>query len=205
MLSLKSMMEELASGQVYGVFIDDTGSPGAQPTVTGPHPERASWVAVVINPSQMWEVLDQMPGAIRGLKESLGASEFHCQDIFQGTREFKNVDLNLRLGVLEFLAYIFRTYRFPIFVQTIDPVNLADIHRREPRFKNAKWGPFDFSKPKRAALFFLLIRVREYLVEKRQHPQQLARLFVDEGLMESRRALKLPIGKMCSRTGYSVL
>jgi hypothetical protein len=160
----------------------------------------------------MPEILGQMPGAIRGLKESLGASEFHCQDIFQGTREFKNVELSLRLGVLEFLAHIFRTYRFPIFVQTIDPVNLADIHRREPGFKGAKAGPFDFSKPRGAALFFLLIRVREYLVKERRHSQQLARLFVDEGFMKSGRALKIPVwkdvfadGLLCSMSSATVL
>lgn len=138
---------------------------------------------------------------------------FTAKIFFQGTNEFKNVDLSLRLATLEFLAHIFRSYRFPIFVQTIDPVNLADIHRREPGFKGGKVGPFDFSKPKGVALFFLLIRIREHLVKVRQDPKQLARLFVDEGFMKDGRAWELPLawkdvfaeGLLCSMSSTTVL
>ena len=189
-------MEELAPGQFYGVFIDDTGSPGTQATVGGPHPERFSWVAVVIPPSQMPEIIEQMPGAVKGLKELVGASEFHCRDIVQGEKEFENVPLRLRLGILEFLAQIFSSYRFPIFVQTFDPKNLADIHRREPGFRELKLRPFDFSKPSHAALFFLLMRIRKYLVEKQQPSGWLARLFADQGsFVKGSKALRLPIWK----------
>jgi len=191
-LSMKATLEDLASGRRYGVFIDDTGSPGAQASESGPHPERASWVGVVIPPSQMPEILEQMPGAVEGLKEFIGASEFHCKDIFQGKGQFKHVDLQRRLGILAFIAHIFSLYRFPIFVQTFDPVNLSDIHRREPGFENLKLGAFDFSKPKGAALFFLLIRIREFLLKKRQSPDHLARAFVDEGFIKGDRALFLP-------------
>lgn len=190
-LSLKALMKDLASGGFYGVFIDDTGSPGSQATTTGPHPERFSWVGVVIAPSQMPEVLREMPRAIGVLRDVVGASEFHCRDIFQGEREFKNVPLGLRLGLLEFLAYVFDSFRFPIFVQTLDPVNLADIHRREPRFNDAKEWPFDFSEPRDAALFFLLVQIRNYLAAQRQSPSDLARLFADEGFIKGGRALEL--------------
>ena len=191
-LSLKRLMEGLGSGRRYGVFIDDTGSPGAQVTEAGPHPERASWVGVVIGPSEMPEILEQMPGAVRGLKLWVGASEFHCKDIFQGREEFKGVPLKLRLAILEFLAHIFSSYRFPIFVQTLDPLTLASVHQREPGFKEARWGPFDLSSAKDAALFLLLVRIREYLAEKRQSPDCLAGLFADEGFVKSGMALELP-------------
>jgi hypothetical protein len=191
-LNMKATLEELGAGQRCGVFIDDTGSPGTQPTQSGPHAERATWVAVVIPPSQMPEVLDQMPRAVDGLNELVGASEFHCVDIFQGEKQFENVDLQKRLSILAFLARIFSLYGFPIFVQTFDPINLSGVHEHLQGLRNLRLGPFDFSKPKDAALFFLLVRIREYLLKERQSPDHLASAFIDERFKGSDRALVLP-------------
>lgn len=45
---------ELRSGRHYGVFIDDTGSPGLQ--TLGLHAQRKSWVAVIVPPQQTAEL-----------------------------------------------------------------------------------------------------------------------------------------------------
>ena len=186
-------MGDLASGQRYGVFIDDTGSPGMQSSETGPHPGRTSWVGVVIPPSQMPEVLEQLSAAVKELKMLIGASEFHCKDIFQGTGQFKGLDLQLRLNILSFLADTFNLYRFPIFVQTFDPVSLANIQQREPGLRDLKVGAFGFSKPNDTALFFLLFHIHRYLAEHRQSKDHLAAVFVDEGFVNANRALENPI------------
>ena len=70
-------VKELSVGEAYGIFIDDTGSPGIQDAPENFHPERQTWVAVIVPPSQMAEVMEQMSQALSGLRDSLGASEFH--------------------------------------------------------------------------------------------------------------------------------
>ncbi len=50
-------MRELADGTTFGIFIDDTGSPGLKSTPSFLHPSRKTWVAVVIPPTYMPEVL----------------------------------------------------------------------------------------------------------------------------------------------------
>ncbi len=67
-------LKELAIGEKYGVFIDDTGSPGLAPTSSKLHPERESWIAVIIPPFQMSEVLSELPKCLQGLHELIGAT-----------------------------------------------------------------------------------------------------------------------------------
>jgi len=123
-------MDELAAGQAYGIFIDDTGSPGLADTPTNFLPKRKSWVAVIVSPHQMPEVLEQLPGALHALKEATGATEFHFTDIYEGRKEFKGVDLQVRLALFEFMASTCSRYQFPFIVQTFDPETLADIRAR---------------------------------------------------------------------------
>ena len=59
--------QELKSGLHYGVFIDDTGSPGLK--TPGLNSQRKSWVAVLVAPSQIAEVMYQIPRALSFLQE----------------------------------------------------------------------------------------------------------------------------------------
>lgn len=155
-----SFAQEMRSGRHYGVFIDDTGSPGL--TTPGLHSERKSWVAVLIPPEQTAEVMDQLPNALSFLRElGLKDPEFHFTDIWAGKGEFRSLTLHQRLGLFRFMAHIFASYRFQVLVQTFDPDNAAEILGR------AKWpatfGPLKFSDHEDLALIFALLRVRMHL------------------------------------------
>ena len=82
----QDFINELAAGKAYGIFIDDTGSPGLTDTPPNYLPERKSWVAVIIPPHQMPEVLEQLTGALHELKVATGATEFHFTDIYSGRK-----------------------------------------------------------------------------------------------------------------------
>ena len=182
-------LDDLRIGRHYGVFIDDTGSPGL--TTSGHlHPERKTFVAVVVSSVVIGEVLDQMPGAVEELKLACGATEFHFAEIYNGRNKFKNVDLSLRLALFEFMAHIFQVYKFPVIVQTFDPITLRDVHSRA-NFPSKRIGPFNLEKQEDLALFFLLIRVRWH-IEKQAPLGTRARVFVDEGFKKNGAAIKIP-------------
>src|SRR2546427_6946059 len=117
----QDFVDEQRVGKVHGVFIDDTGSPGLRDTPSHLHPERKSWVAVVVPRSVIAEVWRQFPGAIAELRALVGGTEFHFTDIYMGRRAFEGAALSKRLGVFGFMAHIFAAYNFPVFVQTLDP------------------------------------------------------------------------------------
>lgn len=202
-------LDNLRSGLFYGVFIDDSGSPGLQTGTLSLHPERKTWVGVVIDPRLMPEVLVQLPQALQGLEELTGATEFHFADVYAGRGAFAEVSFKRRLAIFQFMAYIFDTYRFPIVVQTFDPDTLESIHLRG-RFP-ARIGSFDMTKPNDAALLFLLLRVKWY-VENNRTDLELARVFVDEGYKRDGTALAVPQwesvladGLVCFASSRSIL
>jgi len=186
-LKYQDFSDEFAGGEHYGIFIDDTGSPGLQSLSPRLNPDRKSWVAVVIPPSQMPDVLLQLPEAIEELRRLTGATEFHFSEIYQGKREFKGIDLAVRLNLFKFMAFIFKTYMFPVFVQTFDPESLKLVRSRAP-FPE-KVGPFDLSKVEDASLLFLLIWLKKYLVGQ----DGTARVFVDEGYKKAGVAISTPV------------
>lgn len=189
----QDFINELASGNLYGVFIDDTGSPGLSSTPTHLHPGRKSWVGIIVPPHQMKEVMEQFVSALDELQKLTGAKEFHFADIYSGKKEFdkKRVDLQVRLALFRFMAYVFTVYEFPVFVQTFDPDTLNDIRVRGGFPDNVVH--FNMNKHEDAALLFLLIRIKWYLAQNGE--KTLARVFVDEGYKKHGVALYMPTWK----------
>ncbi len=180
-------MDEQRAGRIHGVFVDDTGSPGLSDTPNHLHPDRKSWVGVVVPRSTIAEVWQQFPRAIDELKKQTGASEFHFAHIYGGTHAFKGVSLDRRLRILAFMAYIFGVYKFPVFVQTLDPVSLDDVRARGS-FPD-RLGPFNFNRHEDLALFFLLLRVKWHLEQNYRDGDRRARVFVDEGFQRNGAAI----------------
>ncbi|MGQ0833492.1 MAG: hypothetical protein ACT4O5_00990 [Gammaproteobacteria bacterium] len=179
---------ELRSGRHYGVFIDDTGSPGLN--TPGLHTKRKSWVAVFIAPSQVAEVMDQLPGALSYLKEiGIEDPEFHFTDIWAGKGKFRKLDLQTRLGIFRFMADIFSIYRFAVLVQTFDPDNASDVQNR------AKWpsnlGPLSVDDHEDLALIFLFLRVRQHL-RSLEGGNATACIVVDEGRLANGSVIAHP-------------
>jgi len=189
---LQDYFDELWRGEVYGIFIDDTGSPGIKDAPPNFHPKRKTWVAVIVPPSQIADVMQQMPQALDELRRSIGVDEFHFTEIYSGKKQFKNVDLQVRLGLFEFMAYIFSVYKFPIIVQTFDPETLADVRSRSGNQFPDSLPHFDFKKCEDFALFFLLLRLKWYMKETETYPNIKARVFVDEGFKNNGIAIRIP-------------
>lgn len=182
------VVAKLRSGRHYGVFMDDTGSPGL--VTPGLSAGRKSWVAVLVPPQQVVDVLDQFPQALAFLQElGLNDPEFHFTDIWAGKGEFEKLDLQQRLAIFSFMAEIFSTYSFRILVQTFDPNNAKDVQDR------ATWpqrfGPLKFDEHADLALIFALVRIRLYL-KSLADGNATACVFVDEGRLPSGNTIVLP-------------
>lgn len=178
------------SSNVTGIFIDDTGSPGQKTQSNHLHPDRKTWVAVLLSPGNFKIVTDQMPGAIEEMKHQFGVREFHFNDILQGRKEFKEVDLSQRLSVFSFMSYIFSMYRFPIVCQTFNPAYIKE-YQQFSELKEVLPG-FDLSNHSHAAFWFIIIRIKKYLKNKQYGLTEKAVVFVDEGLKKAGRIYEVP-------------
>jgi len=204
-------VDEMTRGDSYGIFIDDTGSPGIQGAPENFHPERKTWVAVIVPPIQIAEVMQQMSRALEELQQSIGADEFHFTEIYSGKKQFKDVDLQIRLGFFEFMSQIFSVYKLPVIVQTFDPETLADLRARSNGKLLDSIPPFDFNNCGDLALLFLLIRLKTYLQETATFGKVKARVFIDEGFKNNGICIRIPIfdgaftdGQVCFAKSSSI-
>jgi hypothetical protein len=186
----QDFVDEQRRGIVHGLFIDESGSPGLANTPMHLHPDRKSWVAVLVPRTVIAEVWRELPRALAELEQLTGAKEFHFADVYAGRGAFRGVDLQKRLGVFGFMAEIFGTYNFPVFVQTLDPAALNAIQLGTRQFPT-RLGPFDFSKHDHLAFFFLLLRVRSHLERRYSEAETPTRVFVDEGLLKNGSAVQI--------------
>jgi hypothetical protein len=180
-----NLADELRTGHYPGVFIDDTGSPGL--STPGLHRQRKTWIAVVVPPHLVADLMDQLPDALALLSElGLTDPEFHFADIWAGKGEYKKLDLRQRLAIFRCMSEIFVTCQFKVFVQTFDPENAAVVRGQ------ANWpeglGPLKCSNHEDLALIFLLSRVHAHLKEG----NATACVIVDEGRLKSGSAIIAP-------------
>lgn len=196
-LSFENFLTEMQNGISGGVFIDDTGSPGLINTPQHLHPNRKTWVAVIVPSNQIGEVLNQFPNAIEELQFHTGAQEFHFNEIFGGENEYADTNPSIRVALFEFFAFLFEEYKFPILVQTLDPNILSQIEKSEHSLPNVT--QFDFSKHEDIALIFLLNRVKKFY--EQNYSGDNAYVFVDEGFLKNGNAISIPGFKPTFRKG----
>ncbi|NLY01698.1 MAG: DUF3800 domain-containing protein [Rhodopirellula sp.] len=184
-------IQKILAGDYFGVFIDDTGSPGMANTPAKLHPNRKSWVAVVVPPTQVLEVTSAINGILQPLR-GLGVKECHCVDIYSGKGPFrKELPSELRTVLLQFFADVLYLFDIAIYVQTFDPENYAKLFKwpRLPKIASC----FDMHRHEDAALWFLLIRVRDHLLANRTSNGQRAMVFVDEGMKKAGTRIEVDV------------
>jgi hypothetical protein len=186
-LGYQDFIDELVTGSHYGVFIDDTGSPGGSSSKLLPA-DRRTWVAVVIPPSQTRQTYYRFGTLLAHLKERFNVSELHFTDIYGGNREFANIGWEDRLGIFETMAKSFGEYGYPILIQSLEPSQLSEwrAHLQLP----ASLGVFNLRKPKDAALFLLLLKVRMHVQKNQLTEPGTAHVFIDEGWKKNGVALQ---------------
>ena len=163
---------------VYGLLVDDTGSPGAQLNNPNLPKETKSLVGVLVPPHAMPVIADQLPGVIDEIRSITGANEMHFVDIYGARKNWKGVDPKIRLGIFEFMSWIFETCGLKLIVQSFT----ADQHRDViSRLGVYNVGPFDLNKMEDAALMFLLIRAKWHLQNLNDAPGAKAGVFIDAG------------------------
>src|SRR5205823_12043289 len=99
-------LQKFAAGSYFGVFIDDTGSPGMPNTPAKLHPDRKSWVAVIVLPAQIQSVSAAVNEALDALRCDLGVNEFHFKDVYAGKGPFRAVSIDERLVIFQLFADI---------------------------------------------------------------------------------------------------
>jgi hypothetical protein len=146
----------LATGKHPCVLIDDSGTPGQETGTPYLHVDRKSWVA----------------------------SEFHCTEIFAGKKNFKGIDVTVRLHLFEIIRReLFLRNNIQFLVQTISSETLAELRARGlfPEQCPDRLGPFNLKNQSDVALLLLLIQVKQFLGANTERFPTAPYAVIDEG------------------------
>lgn len=158
------------------IAIDDTYGPeiGTNSSfVTG---SRRTHVAVLFRDEDAQDIRSQATNCLDEISVLTGVSakEFHFVDIYNRKSPWDKLQDGTNLRIFEFFAFIYRQYRWPVFIQTIDTRTLRDhdIAGFEGTIEN-----LDLSNTADLSLLFLLIKIKDRFKDK---PMPIT-LLLDEG------------------------
>jgi hypothetical protein len=185
-LRYQDYINDFLAGTHWGVFIDDTGSPGNNTYKYLPS-GRKTWLSVIIPPSQIKSSYLNLNGLLSELNKMCGITELHFKDIFGGSKEFRDVAWEIRLGIIHTLVQGFINYQYTIIHQSLD-------ENQRPEWKKKLGLPerldlFNFNKVEDTALFILLTKLQIHLKEAQKNENGKAHVFIDEGWKKNGKAI----------------
>jgi hypothetical protein len=136
-------------------------------------------VAVQFTDEQAEEARNQIQKCLINLPKLIGIApkEFHFKEIYNHSGEWRKVTGDLNLKVFAFFAEIYRRYRWPVYIQTIDDRTL--IKDRFTEFGVV--DGIDLTSREGKALMFILLKIRHELFP----PTEKIVIRIDEGHQKS--------------------
>jgi hypothetical protein len=158
------------------IAIDDTYGPvDVEPSryVTG---KRRTYVGVQFTDTEAEEVREDVRGCLAALPDLLGIAptEFHFVDMYNRKGLWAAMPSEANLDLFEFFADIYRRYRWPVWVQTVDDRTLANGELAV----NGVVDGINLTTREGQALMLLLLKIRRQLPS---YPERVV-LRIDEGM-----------------------
>lgn len=184
-LKYSDFLNDLYNDESYGVFIDETGVPDKQ--------DKKTWVAVIIKPEIMSDVLYAIKRVISESEVFLEIpmNELHFGEIYNGKGKYRGIPFDKRLVLFKVMVDLFKHYNLPVIVQSMTPELLQQFEELKKKGIR-KIGPFDLENYNDMGLFLLLFKIKEYILENRMNPSELARVFIDEDYKKNGIGILLP-------------
>jgi len=158
------------------IYIDDTGTPQKSLSKYDPGNWK-SFVAVLLTPKERLEITNLISNLKREILHKINIDEFHFTDIFSGTGQFKKIDLNIRLEIFYSFINIYKYYKCPILIQSLNDDDI--IRNQMSNFRKQKIDGFDFEQNEHLCLWLLLARIKSHdIIKKYNFPFEI---FVDAG------------------------
>ena len=184
---------------ISGIYIDDSGNPGAKaPSVFLPE-SRKSWAAVIIPESVANDIKTGMSIFLGGVTKEFGAPELHFTDIYSGRGVWKNVSVAKRIEIFDLMSMLIAKFNLPIFYQSFSDEFRNDFSEKWDQLSKLDIEFWDFTNIGHISLFLLLIQLRDAIPILRKQScdfEKILTVTVDSGLAKSSAIIQLPFSGM---------
>ena len=99
---------------IEGIYIDDSGNPGAKSPSTFLTDSRKSWAAIII-PNKISEELEKIMSIfLTGIKQDYGLDELHFTDIYSNRGVWKKESAEKTMEIFDLMTIIVSKFEIPI-------------------------------------------------------------------------------------------
>lgn len=181
---------------VPGIYVDDSGNPGADAGSIHLSETRKSWTAVIVPPSAAQDCSFLMDTFLRGVGGDYGTNELHFTEVFGGRGVWKRVKIEDRIQIFRLMSsFLSRRVPLPIVHVTTSQETLNDHDEIISTFCTNPKQFWNMSVP-HFGFLRMCSEVAAYLREMREngHPDFTNPLpmFADEGLAVAGAIIPLP-------------
>jgi hypothetical protein len=180
---------------ISGIYIDDSGNPGAEaPSIFLPE-SRKSWAAVIIPESIANDIEQAMSIFLGGIMQDYGLSELHFTDIYSGRGIWKKVSVAERMKIFDLMTMLVAKFNLPVFYQTFSDEFRKDYSKRWDQISDLNIEFWDFKRTAHISLFLILIQLRDAIPTLRKQSGDFGNtldIIVDAGLAKSSALIQLP-------------
>lgn len=178
------------------IYVDDSGTPGADSGSDFLPSSRKSWTAVIV-PNGIADDLSTAMGIfLTGVRQEFGAEELHFMEIYGGRGIWKNVPIEDRITVFDSMQMIVEQFQLPILHQTVSNETLADHSLAFSQVARADGAWWDIKDIAHFGFLVLCRQLADHLRDfSKEYPEDFKLpmpLFVDEGLSKAGTDVHLP-------------
>ncbi|MBR6778705.1 MAG: DUF3800 domain-containing protein [Clostridia bacterium] len=162
----------------FVIAIDDTGFNASQKVSKALQKEKVTYAGVIIPKPIVGELVSVLTQLGEELKKRHGVDEFHFKAIYNREKEFKNIQIDETLEILESFAELFNIFKLKVVSTTCNEYNqnLVLSKLMEPVLKNMHIK-FD---EKSMTMFTTCLRAKKYVTEQKRGA--IDKIICDEGL-----------------------
>lgn len=160
------------------IYIDDTGSPGQETNSRYLQSNRKTWAAVIFNADERESLRKVMEECIGVVKKEFEITEFHFTELLNGKKQYRKINMEDRLLIFKLFATLFREWKLPIIIQTINNDSFLEAGMILPKMKICNFKIDDNGD---MALILALAKCKEFIDDNRDYYGYDFDIIVDEG------------------------
>jgi len=175
----------------FVLYVDDTGINPKEKTSVILQNEKATHAGVIVR-EDLVETLNQIMDVLcTNLQSKFNTNEFHFADIYNRNKNFKNINIEETIEILETFTELFKTYSLRIVANTVNSMYKDHIKQnKEVLDKALKLIKLPICD-KSYSLFFTYTKAKQHIEEltRRAH---IKTIICDEGLKKKGTKLQIP-------------
>ena len=175
----------------FVLYMDDTGINPKEKTSVILQNEKATHAGVIIREELIEPLNTIMTQLCNNLLARFSTDEFHFADIYNRNKNFKSIQIEETIDILETFTELFQTYSLRIVASTVNGMYLDHINKNKEYLDKALKATGLPVCDKAYSMLFTYTKAKQH-VEELTRRAHISKIVCDEGLKKKCTKLEIP-------------